>query len=104
MLSFLENSVNIGTVKLGTSKKFTVQVVNLGESPVTITKVQPKCQSCTTATVDKTSLGGGDRAIMHLVFTPTSTAIVTTKQVDLKFKGEDGLFHNITFTFTAVVN
>lgn len=72
MLKASQPSKDLGTVKFGKQIGFGYEVENVGPDPLEITKIGVGCTSCTKASIDKTRLGVGDKAIIYAIFTPGS--------------------------------
>jgi hypothetical protein len=70
MIQVKPTSLNLGTLQVNKSHKFSIEVVNTGASRV-IVDTKPYCSSCTTAKVIKSHLNAGESTMINMVFTPT---------------------------------
>jgi hypothetical protein len=62
--------VEIGEVSPWKPYTRPVEVQNTGDAPLSITGIYPDC-SCSKAYADRTTLGSGERTLLHMEFTPT---------------------------------
>jgi hypothetical protein len=102
MLTLPENNKDLGTVKLETPFKFTSPVQNLTGQEMEIIRVQPKCGSCTVASVSQIRIPAGGQIDMKATFTPKSTG-GNHKSIVLHYKTSEGKTGTAEFKFKAWV-
>lgn len=94
MLKFSENNKDLGKLRMGQPKAFTVQVVNPTANDLPITTIKRGCGKCTQARMEVDKVKAYSSAPLHIVFTPDSTGL-NIKSVTIN--------GNMIFTFKAQV-
>lgn len=94
MLKFSENNKDLGMLRMGQPKSFTVQIVNPSATDLPIVSIKRGCGKCTQARMDVDVVKAYSSAPLNIVFTPDSTGI------NMKSVTVNG---NMIFTFKAQV-
>lgn len=103
-MKILQNSYDLGHVKLGEVFTFSTEILNDSTSPVKVSEIRPGCGSCTTANIDKSSLNTDEKLLLTCAFTPNSTGY-QVKTVKLSYKlGDTNEQRDCIFTFSANVH
>ncbi len=94
MITVNQQKIELGTLKFGVSHSFDYSLSNLTSEVITINKLTLGCNSCTKASVSKSTINPGETIQLNVTFTPGSTGnqlkaidvkYDTNKHLDLKF-------------------
>lgn len=91
-------TTELGAIKYGKAKKFTIPLKNESPRSIQIDKISVGCGSCTKATLNKNTLNPEEGILMDVVFTPGTTG-QQTKTITIRYDNDQVL----ELQFTAEV-
>lgn len=91
-------NINLGNVKFGVPKTFSVQLNNTSNKPVIIKRLLPSCSACTVMKTEKSLVMPGESLSIEFVFTPGSTGILRKQGTVYYDVGDESNSEVITFT------
>lgn len=98
MLTSTQPITQLGSIKYGKAKRFTIPVRNEGPRSIQIDKLVVGCGSCTKATLLKNTIDTEEEVLMNVVFTPGTTG-QQTKTITIRYDNDQVL----ELQFTAEV-
>jgi len=88
---FAEDTVQLGIVKYGTTRKAVFRFINTGASPLIIRDVQPSC-GCTSVKWEKQPVKPGESGEISIIFDPNSLGRFT-KNIKVLCNVKENVIH-----------
>ena len=95
-ISFTRNKIDIGEVKLGTSKEVIFYAKNRSDAPLIIDSVKSSC-SCTVSKFPKHPILKNDSGIIIAKYTPNATNVGTLSKSVVVLSNTKPAFNVLTF-------
>jgi hypothetical protein len=102
-ISFTKTKIEIGEVKLGTSKEVSFYAVNKSETPLIIDSVKSSC-SCTVSRFPKKPILKNDSGLILATYTPNKTNIGNLEKSIVVLANTKPAFTVLTFTGKVLAN